>query len=302
MNFEVTTGKKKQPFNIAIAGVAGIGKSTFGSKAPKPLVMGAEETGELDIARLPKLNVFQDAISQAKHLIANKGLGYQTLVVDTVDSIEQLLHKELLETDPKKTNSMVAAHGGYGKAYDMAASQMLAFRSLLQILRDEHGMNLIFLTHTKKVQTTDTILGMVYDTYEMALHPKVQSVFADYVSAVLFATYVTHQQTGANTDKIFALGEGERVLLTEKRPGHIGKNRFSLPYEMPLSFDAFYKAYNDFFNEGPSTSAIMETIFGLTANITDEALVQKIKDQVKSAANNMDKLIKIEQRVREIIK
>jgi hypothetical protein len=35
------------------------------------------------------------------------------------------------------------------------------------------------------------------------------------------------------------VGDGERILLTEERPSHVAKNRWSLPYELPLQFSAF---------------------------------------------------------------
>lgn len=300
--FEVTTGKKKEPFNILVFGQPGLGKTTFAAGAPKPIILGGEETGEINVARMPQPKTFDELMQQMDHLIKEKGLGFETLVIDTIDSVESFVHRMLLASDPKHTGSMIAAHGGFAKALDMAVTELLKFRDKLKTARDQFGMNIILLAHAKKVQITDPIMGMVYDSYELNLHQKAQAVFVDWVSAVLFANYVVHPQAGTNTDKIFATGEGERVLLTEKRPGHLSKNRFNLPYEMPLSFAAFYKAYNDFFSEGPSTSAIIETILGLLANITDEELKAKVMTQVKASTNNMDKLIKIEQRVREIIK
>ncbi len=221
-------------------------------------------------------------------------------MLDTLDSAESLVHRALLESDAKKTGSMIAAHGGYGKAYDMAASKFLELRDRMKALRDDHGMNIILIAHAKKATVTDSILGMAYDTQEMSLHAKAQAIFADWVSAVLFATYVVQPQAGTNTDKVFAMGEGQRVLLTEKRPGHIGKNRFNLPYEMPLDFSKLSAAIEKFYATGPSASAITETITGLALNV-DEELKAKIQAQVEKAQGSLPKLQKIELRLREVI-
>lgn len=298
--YAVQTGKKKQPLNIALVGTAGIGKSTFASQAPLPIFLGSEETGEMDVARMPRPSSFSDLLKQYDHLIKNKGLGYQTAVLDTLDSAETLVHRHLLETDAKKSGSMIAAHGGYGKAYDMAASMFLELRDRMKLLRDEHGMNIILIAHAKKATATDSIIGMSYDTQEMALHAKAQAIFADWVSAVLFATYIVNPQAGTNTDKIFAMGDGHRVLLTEKRPGHIGKNRFNLPYEMPLDFNQFKAAIDKFYDHGPGPMEVISTIAGLCENV-DETLKEKVVVQVKKAKGDLALLAKIETRLREVI-
>lgn len=298
----IITGKKKEPFNIILFGGPGLGKSTFAAHAPAPIFVGGEETLELDIARFPQPKSYADFVLQIDHLISTaKSSIYRTVVVDTLDSVESLLHRKILQEDPKQTGSMIAAHGGYGRSYEVAAGQLLLLRDKFKILRDEHGMNLIFLAHSKKAQAIDTILGLSYDTYELNLHQKAQAVFVDWVSAVLFANYVVHQQQGTNTERTFAFGEGERVLLTEKRPGHLGKNRFSLPYEMPLDFKVFHEAFNKFFDVGPSTDDIYVSVRGLAENLTDDKLKEKVFNQLIAAAGDRTKLVKIKQRLEEII-
>ncbi len=299
--FEVTTGKKKEPFNVMIFGPAGLGKSTFASNAPKPLFVGCEETGEIDVARLPQPKTLDELTQQLDHVVKEAGMGFKTLVVDTIDSIETLVHRHLLATDPKQTGSMIAAHGGYAKALDMAATELLKIRDKLKVLRDEHGMNVLLIAHSKRAQIVDPILGMAYDSYELNLHQKAQTVFVDWSTAVLFANYVARVMAGTNTDKIFATGEGERVLLTEKRPGHLAKNRFNLPYEMPLDFSVFHKAYNDFFESGPTADQISATASGLAENIPDPELKKKVIASIAAAQGNAAKLKKIEQKVRDII-
>lgn len=303
--FEIQKGKKREPFNVILAGVAGIGKSTWAAGAPLPLFIGAEETGEIDIARFPQPKSYNDFVAQVEHLlIPNCNIEYQTIVVDTLDSIEKLLHEKILSEDPKQTGSMIAAHGGYGKAYEKAEHELISLRSKFKRLRDEKGKNLIFIAHTKKTIATDVIQGLSYDTYELNLHQRAQAVFVDWSSAVLFANYIVHAAAGTNTDKIFAMGDGERVLLTSKRPGHIGKNRFDLPYEMPLNFSVFHQAYENFFNgesTPTSTDEIRLSIIGLCKNIEDDERVKKIMNQVELAGSDIKKLKKIKDKVEEIV-
>lgn len=300
--FDVQSGKKKKPFNVILFGVPGIGKSTWASEAPAPVFVGGEETGELDVARFPQSKTYQEFVDQVAHFSNSCGtLPYQTLVVDTLDSIEALLHQKILAEDPKQTGSMIAAHGGYGKAYEIAAGELVKLRVHFNAIR-EQGINLIFLAHSKKAQAVDAILGMQYDTYELSLHQKAQSVFVEWVSAVFFANYIVHAQSGTNTEKIFATGDGARVLLTEKRPGHLGKNRFSLPYEMPLEFRAFFTAFNEFFDSGPKLGTLLDSVMAMAEMVADQGVKQKVFEQIAVSKTDMAKLLKIKGRLEEIIK
>lgn len=300
--FVVQKGKKKEPFNVILAGVAGIGKSTWGAGAPDPLFLGGEETGELEVQRLPQAKSYMDVVAQVDYLLSDKcEIGYSTLVVDTIDSIEKMLHEKILKEDPKQSGSMIAAHGGYGKAYEKSEHELLDLRSKFKKLRDDKNKNLIFIAHTKKVIANDAILGLAYDTYELNLHQRAQAVFVDWCSAVLFANYIIHASAGTNTDRIFASGDGVRVALTEKRPGHIGKNRFNLPYEMPLSFREFYSAWESFYSgEKKSPDQTRLAIIGLCENVTDQDRIKKIMTSVEKAGEDIGKLEKILEKVKEL--
>lgn len=301
--FVVQKGKKKEPFNVILAGVAGIGKSTWGSGSPSPLFLGGEETGEIDVQRLPQAKSYADITAQVDHLLSSDcEIRYETLVVDTLDSIEKMLHEKILKEDPKATGSMISAHGGFGKSYEKSEHELINLRGKFKRLRDEKGKNLVFIAHTKKVVANDPILGLSYDTYELNLHQRAQAVFCDWVSGVFFANYIIHATAGTNTDKIFATGEGIRVILTEKRPGHVGKNRFNLPYEMPLDFKEFHNAFERFYNgSGETSDSLKASIAGLCENISDKTRVTKIMETVEKAGNDMEKLKKIKSKVEEIV-
>lgn len=300
---QIIQGRIKRPFNIIVFGVPGIGKSTFAADAPKPLFLGAEENDELTVDRGNKPESFDEFIQQLEWLFVNRRSN-KTIVIDTLDSIEKLLHKKILESDPKSSGSMGKAHGGYGKAFEMAEQEMLGVKTRLARMRDELGMNIIILAHSKKVQSVDTILGFQHDTYEMTLHQRVQNVFVDWVSAVLFANYVTYFKEDNNSERMFATGQGERVLLTEKRPGHLGKNRFSMPYKIPLEFSAFYKCYLDFYDQKPvDPEQLRQSIMGACELIPHDAdTVSMIIKRTGEAGDDVKQLQAILNRVFEITK
>lgn len=240
---KVTTGKQMKPINVLLFGVEGIGKSSFAANAPKPIFVGAEENDELDVAKFPRCDSFNDFISYLDALASEKH-EYKTIVVDTIDSIETLLHKQILETD--KASSMAKARGGFGAAYTEAANNMVDVRRKLAKLRDEKKMNVIILAHAQKLKFEEPLHGISYDTYEMKLDKRVVPLFKEWVSCILFANYVTHK-TKNDAGKEYLIGIGERKILTEKRPGHDGKNRYNMPYEINLNWQEFVSYVKKFY-------------------------------------------------------
>ena len=296
---EIISGRKLKPFTIVLCGTPGIGKTTFASGAPAPIFIGAENNDELESDRLPIPKSWDEFLAQIRHVSTQKNR-WKTLVVDTVDSVDLLLTKKILDQDKSQSRSMQKAHGGYGVARDLAQQEMINVRNMLQAIRDEQGMNILILAHTSKTNVEDTVMGMAYSSYELNLHHKVQSVWVDWVACVLFANFVARRQKDeTNRSKIFAMGDGERVVFTEKRPGHIGKNRYNLPFEMPLDFEFFYQKYLDFYNQKKrSEEEIRSNILAMSANIKDPERKEKVLNSIKSA--DVKKLEQIEGRLKEL--
>lgn len=240
---KIQSGKSMKPINVLLFGVEGIGKSTFAANAPSPIFLGAEENDELEVSRFPRCDEWEQFINYLNALI-KEDHNFKTVVVDTIDSVETLLHKKILDSD--KASSMSKARGGYGAAYTEAANEMVEVRRRLAKLRDEKGMNVIILAHAQKTKFEEPLHGINYDTYEMKIDKRVAPLFKDWVSSILFANYVTHK-TKNDSGKEYLIGIGERKILTEKRPGHDGKNRFNLPYEINLDWNEFISYVKKFY-------------------------------------------------------
>ncbi len=69
------------------------------------------------------------------------------------------------------------------------------------------------------------------------------ALIRDLSDNVLFATYkvFTNEEKGRTR----AYGDGQRVIFTQWRPCADAKNRLDLPFELPLSYDAFIDAINN---------------------------------------------------------
>lgn len=297
---QIIKGKIKKPFNILVHGIPGVGKSYFASQLDKPLFIGAEEQDELDADKAPRANSFKEFKEQLSWAL-NTDHGYKTLVVDTIDSIETLLHQHILDTDPKKTGSMAKAHGGYGAGYNMALNEMTHVRESLSQIREKKDMNIVIICHTVSKKISDPTAMAEYDEHKLTLHEKVESLFVDWVSAVLFMTFVVQK---SDSEK-FAFGDGKKVIYTEKRPGFLAKNRYKLPAQLEVEFDnpagSFLRSL-DLFYKGSDRKPedVKQNILGLLENVNDQELIDKVMKTIEKQKTTAA-LEKTEARVKELI-
>ena len=122
------------------------------------------------------------------------------------------------------------------------------FRRLLEILdslRTDRGMAVILIAHAKVEGFTDPEEG-VYDRYSPRLHKHVNALLTEWSDAVLFATRKIAIQNARVGERKIAKGVGknggERILRCEGGPACVAKNRFGLPCEIPLDWDALMNA------------------------------------------------------------
>jgi len=89
--------------NMLVYGPPGVGKTTFASTAPKPLIIDLENGSlallgrEVDIAQVDTLQDARDAI---KFALEN---GYQTVVIDSITRYAELLLDEILKENKRDT-------------------------------------------------------------------------------------------------------------------------------------------------------------------------------------------------------
>jgi len=293
----IIKGQIKKPACILLYGVEGVGKSTFAAGAEKPIFIGGENNDELTVDRFPKLESYEQFIGYLR-TIAEEDHDYKTLVLDTVDSIESLLWKDI-----RGNSSMAVALGGFGKAYEKSAERLETMRDeLLEKIRNR-GLQIVLLAHSSKNKFEDPITNLSYDTYEVKLHKKARPVFFEWVSAVLFANFETIA-TNKDGGKEYAIGDGKRLMFTSKRPAYEAKNRFNLPHQMPLTWKAFKEGFDAFYasgaveDVGPVVAEIMELIKN---NQKKLPMSTAILTQVDKANGNISELYRIKDKILSIV-
>ena len=228
------------PPRIIVHGPHGIGKTTFGASAPRPIVLPTEEgLGKLEVPHFPLLKSYDDVLEAIAVLYSNDH-DYGTVVLDSVDWLEPLIWAETC----RKEGWANIETPGYGKGQIAALDQWREVLGGINALRTHKGMTIVMIAHSE-IKRFDAPDSDSYDRYQIKLQTRAAALLEEWADVVLFANWITYtKQTDVGFSKKVTRGTsaGERVIYTEERPAYKAKNRYSLPPEMPLSWTEFETA------------------------------------------------------------
>lgn len=240
---QISGGKTDKPHRILLYGIAGIGKSTFGTMAHAPIFVPTEDRlGHLPCEAFFKRRVPPRCTSLEEYMnclgtLYSQDHKYQTVVTDSLDWLEQLVIADVCRARNVKTITDIKFEEGY----KFALVQWQEIMAGLDALRNERGMTVILIAHSDVVKFKDPTTDS-YDRYFPKLHKLASALIREWCDEVLFATYKVYT---ANSDEGFGktrakgIGNGERVIKTTERPAHIAKNSLNMPDEIPLDWNAF---------------------------------------------------------------
>lgn len=239
---QIRKGTQQLPRRTLIYGVHGIGKSTFGMMAPKPIFIPTEDgIRDLEVDSFPLAETYDDLMTNC-HTLLVEDHNYETVVVDSLDWLEKLIHKEVCRANNKKSIEDI----GFGKGYVMANQYWEAFLDLCNKLNSKKKMGVVLIAHSK-IERFNSPEVDPYDRFTPDLHKQVCNMIQEWSDEVLFANYKTFTKAvdvGFNKEVVRGVGTGERVLYTTERPSHQAKNRLSLPDEIPLDYTAYASYFN----------------------------------------------------------
>lgn len=296
----VVRGRINQPLRILVMGQEGVGKSTFGAGAPKPIFLAAEDgTSQLDVARFPMPQNWTEALD-AIGLLSREAHEYQTLVVDTLDWLEALCHAHVCRAQGKADIEAF----GYGKGYVLALDQWRLFLSALERLRAVRPMTIVLLAHTHRRPFSNPE-GEDYERFEMKLHKGSSALLREWSDIVGFASYEVVTVKEGQAARAKAVTTGNRLLRTGWSASFDAKDRFGIPSQLPLAWSALASALSE--RMQPSAVALVAEVEALLkANPTWEhhasasqaldehrenvSALKQLRDKIKSAvtapANN----------------
>ena len=243
---QIHTGKQAVPPRVMLYGTEGIGKSTFASQAPNPIFISTEDgLSEIDCSSFPFAKKYTDVTAYLSALAIEQH-DYQTVVIDSLDWLEQLIWDDLRSISHVSTIEKV--DGGYGKGYIAALGYWRYIVDALETIRTERHMAIILIAHAK-VERFEDPESNAYDRYTPRLHKLATALITEWSDAVLFATRefrTKSEKLGFDRERTIAIGVGNdggrRVIRTIGGPSCVAKNRYNLPYELDLSWAAFMNA------------------------------------------------------------
>lgn len=293
----VTRGKLQEPHRVVVYGPEGIGKSSFGAGAPGAVFLPVEDgTGHLDVARFPKPESWKEAREAVRGLITDKH-DYKTFVLDTLDALEPLLWRHMIERDvwvPGTKNEKKLKDiedYGYGKGFQKALEDWRALLKDLELLQTKRNMDVVLIAHAH-VKPFKNPAGDDFDRYELKMNAKAAGLIKEWCRSLLFANYETFANKDKETKRVRGIDTGARLLFTERRAAYDAKHRGNLPDQFPLSWGDFAAEAAKEIDPVKFAEAIMKRAAELP-----EDKQKLVAESIAKAAGNTTSLTSISNRV-----
>jgi hypothetical protein len=227
--FKITTGKIKAPLFMVLHGEPGVGKSTFASKLEDPLFIDVERSSDhISTKRIDDLNSFPKVMAAIQHLRSND-VPFKTLVIDTIDSVENMLHEHICRENGWKSLSTPK----WGAGYTIAFEEMRALLRAIEDLRASKGINLVVIGHSKIKGIDSPEQDNIMEQWGLRINDKVASLFRDRCEIMAFAKHLAVYVTTKDSGKA-KFSYGGRIMQTSWTPQADAKSRLLLPSLMPL--------------------------------------------------------------------
>ena len=236
LNDILTSPNETRPLIATIIGSGGIGKTTFASTFPKPIIIRAEDgamvlRGRDDVAMLPLIRSSKDVFNQIE-MLATEEHSFETLIIDSITQLNVLIESEILASDPK-SKSINSALGGYGAGHSAVSEVHRKIRDWCGMLSTDRNMNIIFIGHmdTETIELPESDMFM---RYTLRMNKKSISHYSDNVDVVGHIKLRTFTKGGSDDKVAKAISDGTRVLTTYATANSISKNRLGISEDITI--------------------------------------------------------------------
>jgi len=230
------TARKPAPPKLIVYGQPGVGKTTLAAQAKATLIDCENGAGAVPgLTRTPYLESWTDIRPWLEEFAFGEEQPPSVVAVDTIDwMIERVCEHVVLELDPKAkdkdgnvnlANTLGSAHGGYYKAREVV--QNIVYLDVFPLLNRiiNRGSVVLLLAHASNEKMT-TPEGHQIRIAAPDMPQWISQPFIEWADCVLFANYLA----------------GKRTIRTAGTGNILAKNRYSMPDEIELSWDALKSA------------------------------------------------------------
>ncbi|NBW08795.1 MAG: ATP-binding protein [Caulobacteraceae bacterium] len=283
------------PPTVLLYGEGGVGKTTFASHAPAPVLLAAEDGARRirGVKRLPGDGVVE-SWTQALELTRAVAYGehqFKTFIVDTLDLVEPHCVAHLVKSSGKRSFEAM----GWGKDEALLA-EWRVWLGLLEHIRNKRNMMVILIAHAAARTINDPTLGS-FSGWSGKCNKQVWAATYNWADLVMFAQHdlALHEQDNGKARSIVT---GARVLHTQRGTGFEAKQRegFQLPARLPLSYDTFAEALG----VAETADVLRARIRELVEAIGRDDVAKKAEVYLKKAGTNVSKLREIENNLKAV--
>jgi hypothetical protein len=240
--------KMPKPPRLVLYGEHKVGKSTFAASAPKPIFIQTEDgLDALDVDAFPLSTNFPH-VMECVNTLTREDHDYQTVVLDSMDWLEDLIHAQVARDHGKQGIEDFA----YAKGYAIALDYLNGFLTAMNQLRLSRNMSVILICHETIKRFDNPAAGASYDRYQPKMREKASDKMQEWADAIGFAaleTVINTEQQGMSGTKRFANPiMTSRILHLQESPAFVAGNRYGMPAQIPLTWNDFITAYMSAYN------------------------------------------------------
>tara|TARA_R110000824_G_scaffold741_7_gene4621 strand:+ start:2516 stop:3319 length:804 start_codon:yes stop_codon:yes gene_type:complete len=233
---QLSTKAEKRPDILVVHGVEGSGKTSFAAQFPGAAFMMSEnESGLLTLsskglvpeaAHFPVFRQWSEVIEATDQMIASKDRP-RTLVVDTTNGIESLLHSHVAR-DKYGGDWSKKGFLNFQEGFKVSVPIWREWLAKLDALRSK-GTTVVLLCHTR-IENFKNPEGADFHRYVAELHPETLAATKKFADVVLFLNFhvevaEVNDQSGRGKGK----GGRTRLYHCERSAAWDAKNRHGLP-------------------------------------------------------------------------
>jgi hypothetical protein len=220
---------------VLIYGSEGRGKTTLATKFPKPVALLTERglPRGVTVDAIDGISSYDHILESLRDLVRDP-LGYQTLIIDTLDALEPMLIAAVCAANGWKNIETPS----YGKGYVLADGEWQRFVRGITALRDKHGMAIVLVAHSV-IERFDDPRAPTFTQYLPKLHKRARHLILDACDVVGFLAEDLRIATDDSgfRERVRATSSNQRFLHVEGCPAFVAKNRCAMPPKIPVGAD-----------------------------------------------------------------